>query len=147
MSSRQRMLAALNCNNQGDIPCSFMLFNGLKDESTDYLDFISRQLDLGLDPYVQIPPRPPVVVNDTYNLHGLPVSYHPLVVVNEWKEIHGGSRAILVKEYITPAGTLRAQPGTRRPRAAPQPLRSRRMRPSTPPANRTWRNRTACLLP
>jgi hypothetical protein len=81
-----------------------MLFNGLKAESADYLDFIQRQLDLGLQPYVQIPPRPPVVVNDHYNLHGLPVSYHPDVTVREWK-----AGDMLFKEYVTPAGTLRAE--------------------------------------
>ena len=110
MSSRQRMLAALNCKNLDTVPCSFMLFNGLKAESSDYLDFIQRQIDLGLDAYVQIPPRPPVVVNDHYNLHGLPVNYSPAVIVQEWKEsIKGEPHPILIKEYHTPAGTIRAE--------------------------------------
>jgi hypothetical protein len=87
-----------------------MLFNGLKAESHDYLDFIQRQLDLGLDAYVQIPPRPPVVHNDYYNLHGLPVSYDPQVAIREWKQtIEGEQYPILFKEYRTPAGTLRAE--------------------------------------
>ncbi len=92
-------------------PCSFMLFNGLKAECRDYLDFIQRQLDLGLQPYVQLPPRPPVVANDYYNLHGLPVSYHPAVTVREWKEAAdaGLPEATLIKEYTTPAGVLRAE--------------------------------------
>lgn len=110
MSSRERMLAALSCENTGIIPCSFMLFNGLKEVSTSYLDFIQRQLELGLDAYVQIPPRPLVVKSDYYNLHGLPVSYHPDVVIKEWKETHGGEPyPLLFKEYETPAGTLRAE--------------------------------------
>jgi hypothetical protein len=87
-----------------------MLFNGLKGESKDYLDFIQRQLDLGLDAYVQIPPRPLVVKNDHYNLHGLPVSYDPRVTVREWKDtLPGEHYPILFKEYQTPAGTLRAE--------------------------------------
>jgi len=110
MSSRQRMLAALSGQKPDIVPCSFMLFNGLKTESQDYLDFIQRQLDLGLDAYVQIPPRPMVVKNDYYNLHGLPVSYHPAVTVNEWKETQEGQPyPILIKEYHTPARTLRAE--------------------------------------
>lgn len=110
MSSRQRMLAALSGEKTEDIPCSFMLFNGLKTESRDYLDFIQRQLDLGLDAYVQIPPRPLVVKNDYYNLHGLPVSYHPDVAVKEWKETQAGQHyPILIKEYHTPAGVLRTE--------------------------------------
>jgi len=110
MSSRQRMLAALSGRKPDHLPCSFMLFNGLKAQSHDYLDFIQRQLDLGLDPYVQIPPRSPVVVNDYYNLHGLPVNYDPRVEVREWLAHEGReSHPILVKEYATPAGTLRAE--------------------------------------
>jgi Uroporphyrinogen decarboxylase (URO-D) len=110
MTSRQRMLAALNGQEPDHLPCSFMLYNGLKSTCRDYLEFIQKQLDLGLDPYVQIPPRPPVVANDYYNLHGLPVSYHPSVVVRGWKEnLPGVDTPILVKEYHTPAGTLRAE--------------------------------------
>ena len=110
MSSRQRMLTALSGQKPDRIPCSFMLFNGLKAQSRDYLDFIQRQLDLGLDPYVQIPPRPPVVKNDYYNLHGLPVSCDPRVGVREWVDRVGGEQhPILFKEYATPAGTLRAE--------------------------------------
>jgi hypothetical protein len=110
MSSRQRMLSALSREKPGVVPCSFMMFNGLKAESTDYLDFIERQLDFGLDAYVQIPPRQPVVANDYYNLHGLPVNYDPRVKVNEWKETpEDQPYPILIKEYVTPAGTLRAE--------------------------------------
>jgi len=104
------MLTALSGGKPETVPCSFMLFNGLKAESHDYLDFIQRQLDLGLDAYVQIPPRPLVVKNDYYNLHGLPVNYSPEVTVREWKENGEGEHyPILIKEYNTPTGTLRAE--------------------------------------
>lgn len=103
------MLAALN-GQPGPVPCSFMLYNGLKSTCRDYLEFLQKQIDLGLDTCVQLPPRPPVVVNDHYNLHGLPVSYHPAVEVREWKESVSGENApILVKEYHTPGGVLRAE--------------------------------------
>ncbi len=76
MSSRQRMLAALDAGGR-TTPCSFMLFNALRDASSDYDDFIERQVAMGIDTYVQMPPRPPGVAQRPPNLHGLPVSYDP----------------------------------------------------------------------
>ena len=110
LSSRQRMLAALRCQPVDYPPCSFMLYKSLLSSSSSYLDFVQRQVDLGLDAYVQLPERQPVTLSDTYNLHGLPVSYHPSVKVKEWKEeLPDEKWPILVKEYLTPAGTLRAE--------------------------------------
>lgn len=110
LTSRQRMLAALSCQQPDHTPCAFMLFKGLHARSRSYLEFLQAQLDLGLDTFVQLPPRPPQVRNDHYNLHGLPVHYDPQVRVREWKEnLPGVEQLILVKEYQTPAGTLRAE--------------------------------------
>ena len=87
-----------------------MLFNALKIQSHDYFDFIERQIALGLDAYVQIPIRPPIVVNDHYNLHGLPVSHDPRITIQEWVSHPIGEEfPILVKEYHTPAGSLVAE--------------------------------------
>lgn len=109
-SSRLRMLAALQGQADGPIPCSFMLFKGLWSQSNSYLDFVQRQLDLGLDAFVQIPTRPPGLVSDSYNLYGLPVRHHPAVKTAEWKETLPGERwPVLFKEYTTPAGVLRAE--------------------------------------
>ena len=110
MSSRERMLAALDHRKPDHTPCSFMLFNGLKSISKDYEDFIQRQIDMGLDVFVELPPRPHVVVNDYYNLHGIPVRYHPSVAVKEWIErFPDEENPIMIKEYKTPAGTLRTE--------------------------------------
>jgi len=110
MSSRQRMLAALDCQEPDHAPCSFMLFNALRDRSESHTEFIERQVDMGLDVYVQIPPRPPIMVNDYYNLHGLPVSYDPRVTTKEWLEDQPGENVpIMVKEYHTPGGVLRTE--------------------------------------
>jgi hypothetical protein len=110
MTSRQRMLAALACQQPDHVPCSFMIFGGLKSRCDTYVDFIERQIDMGLDVFVKLPPRPPVVVNDHYNLHGLPVSYDPRVTVQEWVEhLSGESTPLMVKQYHTPAGVLRAE--------------------------------------
>jgi uroporphyrinogen-III decarboxylase len=110
MTSRERMLAAIERRGPDYVPCSFMIFQALKSRSRDYKDYILKQLEMGLDTFVQIPPRPPAVVNDYYNLHGLPVSYDPRVKITEWVErIEGEVWPIMVKEYRTPAGTLRAE--------------------------------------
>jgi uroporphyrinogen-III decarboxylase len=110
LTSRQRMLAAISCQPPDHVPCAFMLFKGLHTHSRSYLEFLEAQLALGLDTCMQLPPRPPIVRNDHYNLHGLPVSYDPRVQIVEWKEkVSGEEHAILVKEYHTPAGTLHAE--------------------------------------
>jgi hypothetical protein len=67
-------------------------------------------VELGLDAFVELPPRPPVVVNDHYNLHGLPVSYDPRVEIREWIEDRSGEPVpIMVKEYHTPGCVLRTE--------------------------------------
>jgi len=109
-SSRERLLAALDRQQPDHIPLSFMIFGALKSRCSSYAEFIERQVELGLDAFVELPPRPPVVVNDYYNLHGLPVSYHPQVQVQEWIEHPAGEEwPIMVKEYHTPAGILRTE--------------------------------------
>ncbi len=110
MSSRQRMLAAVDRKAPDHVPCSFMLYNAMRDSSSDYLQFVRRQVDMGLDAFAQVPPRPPVVRNDHVNLHGLPVSYHPEVRIEERVEHPADEQhPIMVKEYHTPAGTLRTE--------------------------------------
>jgi len=110
ISSRQRMLAALNRQEADRTPCSFMIYGGLKSSCRNYAEFIERQVEMGLDAFVELPPRPPVVVNDYYNLHGLPVNYDPRVTIEEWIEHPTEERwPIMVKEYHTPAGTLRTE--------------------------------------
>jgi len=110
MTSRERMLAALRHQQPDHTPCSFMIFGALKSRCRDYSEFIDRQVGMGLDAVVEVPTRPPQVVNDHYNLHGLPVSYAPGVTLREWVEQPTSEPTpILVKEYATPDGTLRAE--------------------------------------
>jgi len=114
MTSRERLLAALYCQQPDHIPCAFMMYKGLKNQCTDYRQFLEAQIALGLDTIVELPPRPPVVVNDHYNLHGLPVSYDPRVRIRGWGETNDTGGTWLVKEYETPDGTLRVEvPKTR----------------------------------
>ena len=104
------MLAALGGQQPDHVPCAFMIFGALKDRCHSYAEFVERQVEMGLDAFVELPPRPPVVVNDHYNLHGLPVSYDPRVAVKEWLEEQPGERVpVMVKEYRTPGGVLRTE--------------------------------------
>ncbi len=110
MTSRERMLAALDRREPDHVPCSFMIFGALKARCRDYAEFVERQVEMGLDVFVELPPRPPVVVNDYYNLHGLPVVYDPRVEVREWVERPADEPTpVMVKEYHTPAGVLRTE--------------------------------------
>ncbi len=110
LSSRERMLAALNCQTPDHPPCSFMIFGALHRQSKSYLDFIASQLALGLDAAVMLPPRPPRLRNDYFDLYGLPVSYAPEVLIEE-KLLHPNGEAVPVMEktYHTPAGDLTAR--------------------------------------
>jgi hypothetical protein len=104
------MLAALSCQPSDHTPCAFMIYGALLKCCQSYAEFIQRQVDLGLDVVVELPPRPPVVVNDSYNLHGLPVHYDPRVTVEERLErMPDESYPVMVKSYRTPAGTLTAE--------------------------------------
>ena len=99
-----------------------MLFGGLWSVSASYLSFVQGLLDLGLDAYVQIPPREPRLMNDFYNLHGLAVNYHPQVRIEEWVENRPEERyPILVKQYHTPAGTAARRSTPDRRLASRQP--------------------------
>jgi len=110
LTSRERMLAALNCQTPDVPPCSFMIFGALHQRADSYLDFIERQLALGLDAFVMLPPRPPMIRNDYYNLHGLLVSFHPDVQVEEKVMSEAkAAESLLVKTYHTPAGALTTQ--------------------------------------
>lgn len=54
-----------------------------------------------------LPPRPPRVINDHYNLHGLPVSYRPEVSTEESVTYPTDKGTpVLRKIYHTPAGEL-----------------------------------------
>lgn len=109
-SSRDRLLAALNCETPDHPPCSFMIFGALHQRSQNYLKFIEQQLEMGLDAFVELPARSPQVQNDHYNLHGLPVSYHSEVWVEESiTDFSDEPDPLMRKIYHTPAGDLTAE--------------------------------------
>ena len=110
LSPRENMLAALNNEQINYTPCSFMLYKGLLENSNNYIDFLKKQISLGLDAYAMIPPRSTKVINDNYNLHGMSVNYDSSVEVKEWIERRDNEVfPIMVKEYHTPAGKLKVE--------------------------------------
>ncbi len=107
LSSRERMLVALNCREPDYAPCCFMQFTALEARSRDQFEMVDTLLEWGLDATVQVPPWLLTVPGDSADLRGLEVRFHPDVGVRESLELEQGERyPILTKEYNTPAGTL-----------------------------------------
>ncbi len=95
MSSKERLLAAMNFQETDYIPCAFMIFTALRNQCRDEYEFIKRQLELGLDAMVNLPE--------------FPLRFHPDVAIREWKEHPAGSPYPLIhREYQTPSGALTA---------------------------------------
>lgn len=93
LSSRDRMLAALECRQPDHVPCCFSAFQSLRERCADQAEFLDRQLEMGLDAAVIIP--------------SVPLRHDSQVRIREWSEsLPGESCPILHKEYETPAGTL-----------------------------------------
>jgi len=110
LSSRDRMLVALSAGEPDYVPCSFMLFAALRKQCADQAEFVERQIEMGLDPYVQLPMRSPRgkrTQSEHHDLYGLPVRFDPRVEVKNWREEPADSRyPVIHREYVTPAGTL-----------------------------------------
>ena len=110
MTSRERMLAALSNEQPDQVPCSFTIFAALRNQCKDQLEFVERQVEMGLDAFVGFPVRPARRDRDTSeqgDLHGLPVRFTPEAQIREWREDLPGERyPILHREYQTPAGKL-----------------------------------------
>lgn len=92
-SSRERMLAAVNCQSTDYVPCEFMIFTGLRARCADSFELVERELEMGLDARV--------------NISDLAIGFDPEVSTKQWKENVPGERwPLLHKEYRTPAGKL-----------------------------------------
>ena len=94
MTSRERMLNAMQYRPTDYTPCSFMMFHGLRDKFPgDQIRFIEEQTALGLDAVVELPE--------------FPMTIHPEVTYRNWVEkIPGNKFPLIHKEYDTPAGKL-----------------------------------------
>lgn len=110
LSSRDRMLAAIGAETPDYVPCCFMLFGALRGQCSDQFEFVDRQLEMGLDAYVQLPMRPTRSIrteSEHTDLYGLPLRFDPRVQVRNWREEPPDERYPLIhREYVTPSGTL-----------------------------------------
>jgi uroporphyrinogen-III decarboxylase len=107
VTSRERMLGAISCQPTDYVPCCFMIFSGLREQSRDDLDYVRRQLDLGLDSVAELTMFGTGSGSDNPDLPGPPLHFHPETVVSDWLEDteEGG---IIHRRYDTPAGPLTA---------------------------------------
>ncbi len=92
MSSRDRLLAAIDGTAGAAIPCSFMMFRALRLKCRDEYEYTQRQLDLGLDTRLR--------------LDDLPVRFHHEVKVRESLTV--GDPPLITRVYETPKGELTA---------------------------------------
>jgi hypothetical protein len=93
LSSRDRMLTALECREPDYVPCCFSAFSIMRQRCADEREFLDRQLAMGLDVAVDV---------------GFPAVRHdPEVrIVQTTVEEASEPYPILRKEYHTPAGVL-----------------------------------------
>jgi hypothetical protein len=93
LSSRERMLAAIECREPDHVPCCFSAFSILSARCAGRREFVEKQLEMGLDAVVTV--------------HTPGPRMDPGVQVREWRDDSGpGPYPMLHKEYDTPAGTL-----------------------------------------
>jgi uroporphyrinogen-III decarboxylase len=104
LTSRERMLQALNLEQPDHIPCCFMSFTILRKRyAENRYQVVQAQRSMGLDAMLFIPTASRAERPDHPDLRGLPIRLSPQVETREWREAGAGR---LHKAYITPAGTL-----------------------------------------
>ncbi len=91
MTSKERMLAALEYKETDYVPCSFMIFFNMFDRSKSEAEFVEKQLELGLDAYAHV--------------GHLKHSFHPDVKYSEWVE-EEKSEKFFCRKIDTPKGPL-----------------------------------------
>lgn len=114
MSSRERMIAALNCRKPDHVPMAFMIFTALSERlgnerrSSNPAAVIEAQIELGLDTVVDLGAFTQHVDEVGHaDAPGFPVRFAEGVKTREWAEAPEGRRyPVLHKEYLTPSGTL-----------------------------------------
>jgi len=91
MTSKERMLAAMEYGEADYIPCSFMLFHNLYRKVHSEREYVERQLEMGLDAHVYV----------GYLRHSL----HPEAEYRTWVEEDAEGK-VFCRRIDTPAGPL-----------------------------------------
>jgi len=100
MLSRERLLAAIAGERPDHAPCSFMLFFSLYERCASDTQFVEKQLELGLDPFVHVGH-----LNHTLHQYG---GLAPGVSWKEWVEERESDR-LFCRRIDTPAGPLHSR--------------------------------------
>jgi uroporphyrinogen-III decarboxylase len=109
LTSRERMLRALNLQEAGHVPCCFMSFTALRKRHHEDLYALAKaERAMGLDAMLFIPVAPRPARPEHPDLRGLPVRWPADVKTKEWREAVPGGFDLLHREYVTPVGTLTA---------------------------------------
>jgi uroporphyrinogen-III decarboxylase len=102
MTSRERMLRALDFQSIDHVPCCFMSFSALrKRHHEDRYAVALAERAMGLDAMLFIPTAPRPARPEHPDLRGLPVRLPADVQTREWR-----AGDILHKTYVTPRGSL-----------------------------------------
>lgn len=106
ISSRERLLAALDRQRPDHVPLAFMIFTALRQRlgpGAAPAAAVEAQLELGVDAVVDLS----TFASAVGDAPGLPVRFGPGVRTRQWAVTARGERyPVLHKEYATPAGTL-----------------------------------------
>ena len=109
LTSRERMLRALNRQEADHVPCCFMSFTALRKRHHEDLYALAKaERAMGLDAMLFIPVAPRPARPEHPDLRGLPVRWPAGVQTREWREAVPGGFDLLHREYVTPLGTLTA---------------------------------------
>lgn len=109
MTSRERMLGALECREVDYVPCSFMIFAALRGRCASDEEFVRREVAMGLDAVVPLASWASARNPEHRDLPGIDIRYGPEVEVRQWREAVADGPDVLHKEYLTPDGTLKAE--------------------------------------
>ncbi len=109
MTSRQRMLAAIEGRETDYVPCSFMIFAALRSRCKSDEEFVRKQVAMDLDAVVPSDTWASTRGQEHRDTPGIALRYAPEVQVRQWREQRDDGPDILHKEYVTPDGTLKTE--------------------------------------
>lgn len=109
MTSRERMLAAIEGREIDYAPCSFMIFAALRSRCESDEEFVRKQVEMGLDAVVPSYTWASTRGIEHRDAPGIDMRYPPDVEVRQWRQQRDDGPDILHKEYVTPNGTLKTE--------------------------------------
>ncbi len=107
LSSRTRMLRALERQDVDHVPSCFMSFTALRQRcNEDMFQLTEAELALGLDSMLFIPTLPRPLRPEHPHLRGLPVRFDPAVRTSDSRGKSPDGSELIHRQYETPAGEI-----------------------------------------